>query len=197
MEHKWIVRILLQKIEIGVGYRSIFGYFSPHAQELYDTFNNLKELCKRLSDPKYNELFRITKEQKTKEMLDFNRCVFFWFCLCLPSNRSVNTNTHHLCRVHSREHYLPQSTLHPEVQKTISPMLSLRTSPDTFLTKIAHRHKSFAETLPAGSSAKTSLALQHPAFMCEIKMDGERMLVHIKRGIVTMQVRVVAIRLFL
>mmetsp|Transcript_8765 Transcript_8765/g.18397 ORF Transcript_8765/g.18397 Transcript_8765/m.18397 type:complete len:183 (-) Transcript_8765:89-637(-) len=55
LEHKWIVRIILQKIEIGIGFRSIFGYIDPYAQELYDSFNNLKELCKRLSDPVYKK----------------------------------------------------------------------------------------------------------------------------------------------
>ncbi|KAL3784062.1 hypothetical protein HJC23_013277 [Cyclotella cryptica] len=59
-----------------------------------------------------------------------------------------------------------------------------------FLLKdIAHRHRELDKVLPASSRAKSSLALNHPAFACEIKMDGERMLVHIKRGIVTMHTR--------
>ena len=67
-------------------------------------------------------------------------------------------------------------------------MLSLRTSCDSFLSNIARRHRDFEKFLLEGSLGASSLALRHPAFSCEIKMDGERMLVHIKRGIVTMQV---------
>ena len=108
------------------------------------------------------------------------------------------------------------SKLPAVLQNTISPMLSRRTSFQTFLKEIAHRHSHLDKALPAESPAKSCLAIKHPAFACEIKvcclariiiaflleppplthtypcctqMDGERDLVHIKRGIVTIQTR--------
>lgn len=72
-------------------------------------------------------------------------------------------------------------------------MLSHRTSFESYLKDIAHRHHELDKVLPATSPAKSSLALKHPAFACEIKMDGERMLVHIKRGQITMHVSLISI----
>lgn len=88
-----------------------------------------------------------------------------------------------------REIWRPQSQIPPEITKTVSPMLSHRTSFESYLKDIAHRHHELDKVLPANAPAKSSLALRHPAFACEIKMDGERMLVHIERGEVTMHVR--------
>eukprot|EP00804_Cyclotella_cryptica_P001192 CCRYP_017014-RA/>CCRYP_017014-RA protein AED:0.02 eAED:0.02 QI:1471/0.88/0.9/1/0.55/0.5/10/2775/629 len=145
VEHKWIVRILLQKVEMGINFNSILDYYNPHAKTLYSAFNNMKELCKRLSDPKYIALLKMTHEQNAREIVDQNR-----------------------------EIWRPQSQIPPEIQKTVSPMLSFRTSFDSFLKDIAHRHRELDKVLPASSRAKSSLALNHPAFACEIKMDGER-----------------------
>lgn len=39
LEHKWIVRILLGSIKVGVGYEPILNWFSPHANDLWKTHN--------------------------------------------------------------------------------------------------------------------------------------------------------------
>ena len=44
------------------------------------------------------------------------------------------------------------------------------------------------DTLEIDDINRSRLALQFPAFVCEVKLDGERILSHINRGIVTMQV---------
>ena len=75
IEHKWIVRILLQRVEIGMNFNSILDYYSPHAKKLYSAFNNMEELCKRLSDPKYVQLLKMTHDQNTRDIIDINRCV--------------------------------------------------------------------------------------------------------------------------
>ena len=75
VEHKWIVRILLQKIEIGINFNSILDYYNPHAKKLYGAFNNMKELCRRLSDPKYVALLKATHDQNARDIIDQNRCV--------------------------------------------------------------------------------------------------------------------------
>lgn len=68
-------------------------------------------------------------------------------------------------------------------------MLSMRTSFDTFLIDIQKRHKSYISTLDKSDPLKSSLNLKHPAFSCEIKMDGERILCHMKKGTVKIQTR--------
>lgn len=153
-------------MEIGINFNSILDYYNPHAKTLYSAFNNMKELCKRLSDPKYVALLKMTHDQNARDIIDKNR-----------------------------EIWRPQSQISPEIQKTVSPMLSHRTSFERYLKDIAYRHNELDKVLPANSPAKSSLALKHPAFICEIKMDGERMLVHIKRGEVMMHVSFVAILL--
>jgi ATP-dependent DNA ligase len=186
IEHKWIVRILLQKMEIGFNFNSILDYYNPHAMKLYSAFNNMKELCKRLSDPKYVTLLKMTHEQNAKDIVNQNRCVEQ--CKHYAQSVDIGFNAA-FCIFHVyREIWRPQSQIPPEIQKTISPMLSHRTSFDSYLKEVAHRHHELDKVLPVNSPAKSSLALIHPAIACEIKMDGERMLVHVKRGIVTMHV---------
>lgn len=79
MEHKWIVRILLQRMDIGMNFNSILDYYDPHAKKLYSAFNNMKELCKRLSDPKYVSLLKMTRDQNARDIIDQNRYVS-WYC---------------------------------------------------------------------------------------------------------------------
>ena len=58
-------------------------------------------------------------------------------------------------------------------------MSSIRTSFGRCLNDISARHRNFAER--EGSSATKTLAFQHPAFCAETKLDGERMIVHLRR----------------
>jgi hypothetical protein len=39
LEHKWIVRILLGSIKVGVGFEPILNWFSPHGNDLWKTHN--------------------------------------------------------------------------------------------------------------------------------------------------------------
>ncbi len=73
----------------------------------------------------------------------------------------------------------------------IAPMLSMRTSFENFLVDIQKRHKAYTDLLERDNPLKSnSLALKHPVFSCEIKMDGERILSHISRkGVVKIQTR--------
>ena len=160
MEHKYIVRILLQDTNIGINLRGILGFLSPHAVDIHNSANSLKELCTLLSDPDYVKLLNATVEKNTQDIMETNRKI-----------------------------WMTPSDLPAIVQKTIKPMLSRKTDFDTFLKEVAHRHNQLDKTLPSDSAAKSCLAIRHPAFACEVKMDGERDLVHIKRGVVTIQTR--------
>ena len=42
LEHKWLVRILLRKMEFGLGWRSLLTYYSPYAMEFWNAHNSLK-----------------------------------------------------------------------------------------------------------------------------------------------------------
>jgi len=160
VEHKYIVRILLQDIRVGINLKAILGYINPHAIEIYNSFNNLNDTCTRLSDPKYVRLLEATVEANSREIMETNRNI-----------------------------WMTPSTLPAVIQKTISPMLSRRTSFDTFLKEVAFRHAQLSKALPPASPAKSCLAIQHPAFLVDIKMDGERDLIHVHRGVVTVQTR--------
>jgi len=160
LEHKWIVRLLLQHIHIGLNLRDILGYWHPHAMEMYNSNNRLESVCARLSDPVYCRLLNAKLEKSAEDAMEG-----------------------------SRADWMTRSTLPAKLQQTISPMLSLKTSFDTFLKEVADRHHKLDNILPAEAPSKSCLAIRHPAFACEIKMDGERDLVHIKRGEVTIQTR--------
>ena len=70
-----------------------------------------------------------------------------------------------------RQIWMTPSTMPASIQKTISPMLSRRTTFHTFLKEVAHRHGQLDKALPADSPAKSCLAIRHPAFACEIKVS--------------------------
>mmetsp|Transcript_12366 Transcript_12366/g.24742 ORF Transcript_12366/g.24742 Transcript_12366/m.24742 type:complete len:850 (+) Transcript_12366:105-2654(+) len=159
-EHKWIVRMLLQNMTIGMHLRDILGYWHPHAMEMYNSNNKLESVCSRLSDPVYRRLLNAKLEKSAEDAMEG-----------------------------SRADWMTRSTLPAKLQQTISPMLSLRTSFDTFLKEVADRHHKLDKILPDEAPSKSCLAIRHPTFACEIKMDGERDLIHIKRGEVTIQTR--------
>jgi len=81
------------------------------------------------------------------------------------------------CKFHSLKWMTP-STLPAVLGNTISPMLSRRTSFQTFLQELAQRHDQLDKALPAESPAKSCLAIKHPAFTCEIKVSC-RLLSHL------------------
>jgi hypothetical protein len=55
LEHKWMVLIILQKPEFGLGWRAIFAWYSQYAMELWNSHNSLKNLCDKLVDPIYTK----------------------------------------------------------------------------------------------------------------------------------------------
>ena len=68
LEHRWVVRILLQRLDLGMGYKTILKYYSPYAEELYSANNSLKSLCTTLSDPRWVTR-RKTREEEEKQAL--------------------------------------------------------------------------------------------------------------------------------
>lgn len=89
----------------------------------------------------------------------------------------------------NRSLHLPKNSEPAVLNHTISPMLSLRTSFESILSDLQVRHETYAELLKKNNPLKTCLALKFPAFTCEVKLDGERLLAHVHRGVVKVQVR--------
>ena len=150
---------MLQKLEIGMKHNSILKYYHPMAEELYGANKSLRSLCTILSDPE---------------------------CIKIRQARID------LCKQMERDHYrlshMPKSVEKVKLGNTITPMLSKRTGFITAIHDMESRHKDFVNGAPDSCNGLQSLALKFPAFMCEEKLDGERMVVHVKRGIVTMHV---------
>jgi hypothetical protein len=99
--------------------------------------------------------------------------------------------------------HTPTNNVPAELGNTITPMLSSRGSYDIILGNL---HKHHAEYLAGLEQLEKqgqeglneeldiprqlhSLSLAFPAFINEVKLDGERMLIHVNRGNVTMQTR--------
>ena len=52
MMFKWMVRIILKDVKIGLGQKKVFNCFHDNANDLYDTNVNFRKVCQTLKDPK-------------------------------------------------------------------------------------------------------------------------------------------------
>lgn len=70
LEHKWIVRILLQKMEIGYQSKTILNRWVPGgmALELYRMNNNLRSVCTTLSNPHWIKQREEKEKEKTEQV---------------------------------------------------------------------------------------------------------------------------------
>ena len=50
-EQKWLIRILLKDVKLGLSENVIFKCYHPDARELYDSSNSLRKTCDLLNDP--------------------------------------------------------------------------------------------------------------------------------------------------
>ena len=160
LEHKWIVRILLQRLDIGLKHNSILKYYHPLAEDLYAANKSLQSLCTLLSDPEW-----VKRRQSQINYFQQQQ------------------------RKYHRMNHIPKTAEKAVLGNTITPMLSKRTGFSSAINDMESRHVEFLRSAPVSCIGSDSLALKFPAFMCEEKIDGERMIVHVKRGNVTMHVR--------
>jgi DNA ligase N terminus len=49
LEHKWMVRIILRKLQLGVGPTKLFNWYDPQAMDLWNARSTLKRLCRDLA----------------------------------------------------------------------------------------------------------------------------------------------------
>lgn len=159
-EYKWIVRILIRETKLGIGEDSIISYIHVYAQDIYASDRDLARLCAKLCDPEY--IHRKKVEYETLKQME-------------------GQATRNLHRPKNKEPARIDSTLHP--------MLSWKTSFETALDDIARRHWRFIQSLDKNDPLRSSLALKFPAFTCENKLDGERNIVHVQNGHVSIHTR--------
>jgi DNA ligase-4 len=161
-EHKWLVRILLKKMEFGLGAKSILNYYSRFATQLYESHNSLKNLCETLADPAYTVALEAERARK-KVAEESSSADYRWE----PQDQPA------------------------VIGNVISPMRPVRVSFENCMTKLQQNHAEYIKSLPASAptTVRDSLALRFPAFSAEIKLDGERMLYHIQDGKAVAQTR--------
>mmetsp|Transcript_6990 Transcript_6990/g.17073 ORF Transcript_6990/g.17073 Transcript_6990/m.17073 type:complete len:755 (-) Transcript_6990:3498-5762(-) len=157
LEHKWLVRILQKKMEIGVGYITILKHISPYATELWNAHNNLQRICTTLADPTYTERRRKMEEIRKSH-------------------------------AHESESIWEPQMQPAELGNTLTPMISMRSSFDKLMTQTQVHHQAYLKKFYRTKTHKP-LSLLFPALTAEIKLDGERMVIHINNGRVTMNTR--------
>ena len=160
LEHRWLVRIILNKCELGIGFESFATFLHKHAIRIYNSHRSLRFLCSAISDPIW--LARYTKK-------------------CIAKNK--------ILQEHKRMNYMPRLDEDITIGNTMAPQLSSRTSFSSILSEIGKHHREFAKTLPEHNHGRESLAIKFPSFLIETKLDGERMIVHMKRGTVKLHSR--------
>jgi ATP-dependent DNA ligase len=159
LEHKWLVRILLKRMRNSVGYVRVLNWISPYAQELWNSHNNLKKVCAIIADPSFT-----ARRQELEEL-------------------------------RKRQSQGLASLWEPQVEKAvlgnvISPMISVRSSFEKLMTQTQANHQNHLKRFYHPSTKQhRPLSLKFPALTAEIKLDGERFIVHVNNGRVTMNTR--------
>ena len=121
--------------------------------------NNLQRICTTLADPTYAD-----RRSRIEEL------------------RKRHT--------HNNESIWEPQIQPAELGNTLSPMISIRSSFDKLMTQTQLHHEAHLKKFyPPSAKTHKPLSLQFPALTAEIKLDGERMIIHINNGRVTMNTR--------
>ena len=154
LEHKWLVRIILRDMQLGMGMKSIVEWYgAKYGMELYSSHNSLKNLCTTLADPEYFKI-RYREEQKERELMK-------------QEAAELNIGL-----------WSPQNTA-ADVGQASTPMCCVRTTMAKCMTSIHGNHDEYLKT---ALHSPVPLALQFPVFCAEVKLDGERMVVHVENS---------------
>jgi hypothetical protein len=73
IEHKWIVRIILTRLELGVGSDSIINFYHAWAEDLYAANKNIKTLCSTLCDEAFIKMRKEEMELEKNAVDNHNR----------------------------------------------------------------------------------------------------------------------------
>ncbi|XP_041359150.1 DNA ligase 4-like [Gigantopelta aegis] len=51
MEQKWLIRMIVKELKVGLSQASILSVYHPDAEELYNVNNNIEKVCRLMRDP--------------------------------------------------------------------------------------------------------------------------------------------------
>jgi ATP-dependent DNA ligase len=149
-------------MDLGIGWSSILRKVSNLALDLHNANKNLKKLCACLADQEWIERYNARKLDLAKRVRNFRNDMIRMPC------------------------YLEEV----QVGNVIRPMLSKRSSCPTALDDMERLNEEFIYLEKQERHLKSLLPIKFPTFIAEVKLDGERMIVHVQRGEVTMHVSV-------
>jgi len=171
VEQKWIVRILMGKLDIRLNHESILKYLHEDMITMYSAVQNLEVVCRQLADKEYmrrKKLKKVAMIQVKSSLVTSSRISAG---LMVPQMDCVKVGSAYLPMLADRTSF---QNLLAHVQQRINnnPVLLKEAARST-----KAEYKKIILDLP--------LDMKHPPFIGEIKMDGERMLFHFHRGLVT------------
>lgn len=85
--------------------------------------------------------------------------------------------------------YMERSAGQAILGNTIAPMLAQRTYFASALADLSNVHRDAMKGFHRDDPRRKLLPMKYPTFCAEIKLDGERIIAHVKQGIVTMHTR--------
>lgn len=161
LEHKWLVRIIMGKLEFGIGFDIAAKHYHFMAVQMFSAHSSLRAVCNKIC-----YIPRVRRVSTSDEVADTEGFV-----------NSAGTLS-----------YLQGPSTNVQLGKVFSPMLSQKTGFEKILNDISKRHRAFAKAATEAAANReeshrvtNSLACQHPAFTIETKLDGDRMLMHYER----------------
>ncbi|GAA5885480.1 hypothetical protein JCM3774_003364 [Rhodotorula dairenensis] len=73
-EMKWLIRIILRDLKIGVGEKTIFDRLHPDAMSVFNTCSDIMRVCYKLYDPEH----RVGEEAKVVELMQAFKPMLCW-----------------------------------------------------------------------------------------------------------------------
>jgi DNA ligase N terminus len=162
IEHKWLVRIITKNTKYGIRHQKLLEWYDELAPTAYISHNSLKVVLNRLCGGHGSAKQQDQVNEESSEDLD----------------NSNGTN--------SVLPYMKRFAGTVQIGVPFTPMFSDRTSFERLLTDISHQHEHYRLNTRLDHHCQRShhnqgwdcLAMRHPAFCIETKLDGERLLVH-------------------
>jgi hypothetical protein len=175
IEHKWLVRIMTRDMKFGIRHKTLLEWYHPLAMDAYTSHNSLKMVLHRLcglqpSTPQNNS--------QRPESTELNK-IAGESSAVLPYLRTFSGGT-------------------IKIGVPFTPMFSERTSFERLLSDVSRHHEYYRRHTIIDDHRNRQhhnqgwecLAIRHPAFSVETKLDGERLLIHHHRnGLVHMHTR--------
>jgi DNA ligase N terminus len=163
LEHKWLVRIIMGKLEYAIGFDVAAKHYHFLMGQTFSAHSSLRETC--------NKICYIPRVRRVSS-----------------DDEAAAADTKGYVTSSGTLSYLTGPSTKVQLGKVFAPMLSQKTGFEKILNDISKRHRAFAKAATETAAnreeshrATNSLACQHPAFTIETKLDGDRMLMHYER----------------